>query len=147
MQTSFASLRFALALAVFLVYLVMAATFESLVHPFVVLFTIPLALVGVVLGILITGIDVSVIALIGVVMLVGIVVNNAIVLIDTVNQLRRGGMAKLEAVIARRSSPPAAHPHDHPDHRPRAAAHGAVPRRGRRTPRSAGHHGLLRARC
>jgi HAE1 family hydrophobic/amphiphilic exporter-1 len=99
MQTSFDSLRFALALAVFLVYLVMAATFESLIHPFVVLFTIPLALVGVVIGILVTGIDVSVIALIGVVMLVGIVVNNAIVLIDTVNQLRRSGMAKLEAVM------------------------------------------------
>ncbi len=99
MQTSFASLRFALALAVFLVYLVMAATFESLIHPLVVLFTIPLALVGVVVGILVTGIDVSVIALIGVVMLVGIVVNNAIVLIDTVNQLRRSGMAKLEAVM------------------------------------------------
>jgi len=99
MQTSFDSLRFALALAVFLVYLVMAATFESLIHPFVVLFTIPLALVGVVVGIYVTGIEVSVIALIGVVMLVGIVVNNAIVLIDTVNQLRRGGMAKIEAVI------------------------------------------------
>jgi len=99
MQTSFASLRFALALAVFLVYLVMAATFESLIHPLVVLFTIPLALVGVVVGILVTGIDVSVIALIGAVMLVGIVVNNAIVLIDTVNQLRRSGMAKLEAVM------------------------------------------------
>ncbi len=99
MQTSFDSLRFALALAVFLVYLVMAATFESLVHPFVVLFSIPLALVGVVLGIFITGIEISVIALIGVVMLVGIVVNNAIVLIDTVNQLRRAGMDKTEAVI------------------------------------------------
>ena len=99
MQTSFASLRFALALAVFLVYLVMAATFESLIHPFVVLFTIPLALVGVVLGVFVTGIDISVIALIGVVMLVGIVVNNAIVLIDTVNQLRRTGMDKAEAVI------------------------------------------------
>lgn len=99
MQTSFASLRFALALAVFLVYLVMAATFESLVHPFVVLFSIPLALVGVVIGLLVTGTEVSVIALIGVVMLVGIVVNNAIVLIDTVNQLRRAGMDKIEAVI------------------------------------------------
>ena len=99
MQTSFASLRFALALAIFLVYLVMAATFESLIHPFVVLFTIPLALVGVVAGMLLTGTEISVIALIGIVMLVGIVVNNAIVLIDTVNQLRRAGMAKLEAVI------------------------------------------------
>jgi len=99
MQRSFTSLRFALSLAVFLVYLVMAATFESLVHPFVVLFTVPLALVGVVLGLLVTGTEVSVIVLIGSVMLVGIVVNNAIVLIDTVNQLRRAGMAKIDAVI------------------------------------------------
>ncbi len=99
MKISFASLRFALLLAVFLVYLVMAATFESLVHPFIVLFTIPLALVGIVAGLLLTSTTVSVIVLIGVVMLVGIVVNNAIVLIDTVNQLRRSGMAKLEAVI------------------------------------------------
>jgi HAE1 family hydrophobic/amphiphilic exporter-1 len=99
MQTSFASLRFALGLAIFLVYLVMAATFESLVHPFVVLFTIPLALVGVVFGMLVTGTEISVIALIGVVMLVGIVVNNAIVFIDTVNQLRRRGADKLDAVI------------------------------------------------
>jgi HAE1 family hydrophobic/amphiphilic exporter-1 len=99
MKVSFASLRFALMLAVFLVYLVMAATFESLVHPFVVLFTIPLALVGVVAGLFISGTEISVIVLIGTVMLVGIVVNNAIVLIDKVNQLRRSGMEKMAAVI------------------------------------------------
>jgi HAE1 family hydrophobic/amphiphilic exporter-1 len=96
---SFASLRFALLLAVFLVYLVMAATFESLVHPFIVLFTIPLALVGAVAGLLVTSTGISVIVLIGVVMLVGIVVNNAIVLIDKVNRLRREGLEKLEAVV------------------------------------------------
>jgi len=99
MQTSFNSLRFALALAVFLVYLVMAATFESFLHPFLVLFTIPLALVGVVAGLLATGTTVTVIVLIGTVMLVGIVVNNAIVLIDTVNRLRRAGAEKRDAVI------------------------------------------------
>jgi len=99
MQVSFNSLRFALLLAVFLVYLVMAATFESLVHPFIVLFTIPLALVGAVAGLLATGTGVSVIVLIGVVMLVGIVVNNAIVLIDKVNRLRREGLERLEAVV------------------------------------------------
>ncbi len=99
MQVSFASLRFALALAIFLVYLVMAAAFESMLHPFIVLFTIPLALVGVVLGLLVTGTEISVIALIGTVMLVGIVVNNAIVLIDKINQLRRGGREKLDAVV------------------------------------------------
>jgi len=99
MQVSFASLRFAIALAIFLVYFVMAATFESLVHPFVVLFTIPLALIGVVIGLVVTSTPISVIVLIGTVMLVGIVVNNAIVLIDKVNQLRREGMDKLDAVV------------------------------------------------
>ncbi len=99
MKVSFDSLRFAIILAVFLVYLVMAATFESFLHPFLVLFTIPLALVGVVAGLLITGTNITVIVLIGVVMLVGIVVNNAIVLIDTINRLRRAGLAKKEAVI------------------------------------------------
>ncbi|MEJ2721866.1 MAG: efflux RND transporter permease subunit, partial [bacterium] len=99
MQTSFASLRFALALAIFLVYLVMAATFESFVHPFIVLFTIPLALVGVIAGLLVTGTTITVIVLIGVIMLVGIVVNNAIVLIDAINRLRRAGVDKLEAVV------------------------------------------------
>ncbi len=99
MQVSFAGLRFALILAVFLVYLVMAATFESFVHPLIVLFSVPLALVGVVLGLLVTATPISVIVFIGVVMLVGIVVNNAIVLIDTVNLLRRSGLGKSEAVL------------------------------------------------
>ena len=99
MQVSFNSLRFAMILAVFLVYLVMASTFESFLHPFLVLFTIPLALVGVVAGLWLTGTTITVIVLIGAVMLVGIVVNNAIVLIDTINRLRRGGLAKREAVI------------------------------------------------
>jgi HAE1 family hydrophobic/amphiphilic exporter-1 len=99
MRVSFASLRFAILLAVFLVYLVMAATFESLIHPFIVLFTVPLALTGVVLGLLVTGTEISVIVLIGTVMLVGVVVNNAIVLIDKINQLRRAGWSKRDAVI------------------------------------------------
>ncbi|HPF36698.1 MAG TPA: efflux RND transporter permease subunit [Candidatus Krumholzibacteria bacterium] len=99
MEQSFASLQFAIALAVFLVYLVMAATFESFLHPLLVLFTVPLALVGVVGALLLTGTEVSVIVLIGTVMLVGIVVNNAIVLIDTVNRLRRAGVGKEEALL------------------------------------------------
>ena len=99
MQTSFNSLRFAIMLAIFLVYLVMAATFESFLHPFLVLFTIPLALVGVVAGLLITNTPITIIVLIGTVMLVGIVVNNAIVLIDTVNRLRRAGVARRDAVV------------------------------------------------
>ncbi len=100
MKVSFASLRFALGLAVFLVYLVMAATFESFLHPLVVLFTIPLALVGVVAALMVTGTTISVIVLIGTIMLVGIVVNNAIVLIDTINRMRRSGMDKMDAIVS-----------------------------------------------
>jgi HAE1 family hydrophobic/amphiphilic exporter-1 len=86
-------------LAIFLVYIVMAATFESFIHPLIVLFTIPLAVIGVVAGLLLTGTDISVMVLIGVILLVGVVVNNAIVLIDCVNRLRRAGLDKFDAVI------------------------------------------------
>ena len=99
MQNSFRSMQFALALAIFLVYLVMASQFESLVHPFVILFTIPLALVGAVLALFITGTTVNVVAFIGVIMLAGIVVNNAIVLVDLINQLQAQGMEKIAAII------------------------------------------------
>jgi HAE1 family hydrophobic/amphiphilic exporter-1 len=99
MQRSFASLWFAMGLAIFLVYLVMAATFESFIHPLIVLFTIPLGFVGVAAGLLFTGTTITVMVLIGVIMLAGIVVNNAIVLIDAVNRMRRAGLDKLEAVV------------------------------------------------
>jgi hydrophobic/amphiphilic exporter-1 (mainly G- bacteria), HAE1 family len=96
---SFASLRFALLLAVFLVYLVMASQFESLLHPFVILFTVPMAVVGVALALLATGTSVNVMVLIGLVVLCGIVVNNGIVLIDYANQLRARGRLKVEALV------------------------------------------------
>lgn len=99
MQDSFRSMQFALALAIFLVYLVMASQFESLVHPLVILFTIPLALVGAVLALFLTGTTVNVVAFIGVIMLAGIVVNNAIVLVDLINQLQAKGMEKAAAII------------------------------------------------
>ena len=99
MQDSFRSMQFALALAVFLVYLVMASQFESLLHPLVILFTIPLALVGAVLALFITGTTVNVVAFIGVIMLAGIVVNNAIVLVDLINQLQAQGKEKLAAIV------------------------------------------------
>ncbi len=99
MAVSFRSLRFAMLLAIFLVYLVMAATFESFIHPFIVLFAVPLAVIGVVVGLFVTGTDISVMVLIGVILLVGVVVNNAIVLIDAVNRLRRAGLEKTDAVI------------------------------------------------
>jgi HAE1 family hydrophobic/amphiphilic exporter-1 len=99
MQESFDSMQFALLLAIFLVYLVMASQFESLIHPFVILFTIPLALVGAVLALFITGTTVNIVAFIGVIMLAGIVVNNAIVLVDLINQLRAQGKDRLDAIM------------------------------------------------
>ena len=100
MVRSFDSMKFAIALAIFLVYLVMASQFESLLHPFVIMFTIPLGVVGSALALSLKGENISVVVLIGIIMLSGIVVNNAIVLIDFVNQLRRNqSLSKIEAVI------------------------------------------------
>ena len=98
MTASFNSLLFALCLAIFLVYLVMASQFESLLHPFVILFSIPLAAVGVALALWLTGTSLSVIVFIGLIMLAGIVVNNAIVLVDLINQLRERGMERINAI-------------------------------------------------
>ncbi|TDK23464.1 efflux RND transporter permease subunit [Luteimonas aestuarii] len=99
LSQSIASLLFAFALAIFLVYLVMASQFESLLHPFVILFTIPLALVGAVLALLVTGNTISVVVFIGLILMVGLVVKNAIILIDKVNQLREDGLAKADAMV------------------------------------------------
>lgn len=96
---SMSSLLFAFGLAIFMVYLVMASQFESLLHPFVILFTIPLAMVGAVLGLLLTGNTISVVVFIGLILMVGLVVKNAIILIDKVNQLREAGVAKREALV------------------------------------------------
>jgi HAE1 family hydrophobic/amphiphilic exporter-1 len=85
---SFGYLGLALLAAVFLVYMVMASLFESLLHPFIIIFTIPLAFIGVVWGLIFTGTTLTITALIGGMLLVGIVVNNGIVLIDYINQLR-----------------------------------------------------------
>jgi HAE1 family hydrophobic/amphiphilic exporter-1 len=98
LDSSVKSLMFALGLAIFLVYLVMASQFESLLHPFVIMFSIPLAAVGAVLALKLTNSPVSVVVFIGLIMLVGIVVKNAIVLIDRVNQLREAGVAKRDAI-------------------------------------------------
>jgi len=98
MTQSFRSLAMAFALAVFLVYLVMASQFESLLHPFVILFTIPMGLIGSIWGLYITGTTINSVALIGIIMLAGIVVNNAIVLIDAINQARARGLERIEAI-------------------------------------------------
>lgn len=99
MENSFQSLQFALLLAIFLVYLVMASQFESLLHPLLILFTVPLACAGSIYGLFLSGTNVSVVVFIGLIMLAGIVVNNAIVLIDRINQMRASGVDKTAAII------------------------------------------------
>ena len=99
METSLNSLMLALALAIFLVYIVMASQFESLLHPFIIIFTIPLALIGVIIFLYLFDIPVSVVVFLGGIMLAGIVVNNAIVLVDYINQLRARGMKKIDAIL------------------------------------------------
>ncbi len=99
LEVSYRSLGFALCLAIFLVYLVMASQFESLLHPFVILLTVPLGLVGVVFALAATGTSLSVVVLLGAIVLAGISVNNAIVLVDYTNRLRAEGLSKRAALV------------------------------------------------
>jgi HAE1 family hydrophobic/amphiphilic exporter-1 len=99
MQQSLSSLRFALLLSVFLVYAIMAGTFEHLLHPLVILGSLPLAVVGVVLVLRPLGVPLSVVVLIGFIVLAGVVVNNAIVFVDAINRRRRlDGLPRIEAI-------------------------------------------------
>ncbi len=99
MKESFSTLALALILGILLVYMVMASQFESLLHPFIVMFEIPLAFIGVGLALFLSRQSLSIPSFMGLIMLGGIVVNNAIVLIDYVNQLRRQGLNKFEALV------------------------------------------------
>ncbi len=99
MAQSFGDLGPALLLAILLVYMVMAGQFESLLYPFAIMFSIPVAVTGVVLSLLLTGRSFSVPAFIGIIMMCGIVVNNAIVLVDYIRQLKNRGLARDEAVV------------------------------------------------
>jgi len=96
---SYRNLRLALLLAIFLVYLVMAAQFESFVHPFIIMFTVPLGAIGVFFTLLLFGKSLSIVVFIGAIMLSGIVVNNGIVLIDYINQRRRRGESTYDAIV------------------------------------------------
>ncbi len=97
-QESMNSLLFALALSVLLVYMVLAAQFESLLHPFTILLTIPLAVVGAILLFLVTGTTINIMGVIGIVMLAGIAVNNSIILVDRINQLKQS-MELTDAIV------------------------------------------------
>jgi len=98
-QETFTDLFTLMALIVILVFIIMAAQFESFTYPFVIMFSIPFALVGVILGLVATGTPLGVMSLLGILMLVGIVVNNGIVLVDYTNLCRERGMSVKEAVV------------------------------------------------
>ncbi|NLK21976.1 MAG: efflux RND transporter permease subunit [Epulopiscium sp.] len=99
MMDSFGSLGLALILAVVLVYMVLAAQFESFLHPFTIIFSIPLSITGAILALFITRRTINMVSFIGLIMLAGIVVNNAIVLIDYIIQLRQRGYSRTEAIL------------------------------------------------
>jgi len=98
-QDSMKNLGFALILSIILVYMVMASIFESLIHPFTVLLTIPFAIVGSILTFFLLGRNFNIMAIIGIIMLGGIAVNSSIILIDRINQLRREGLIRRDAII------------------------------------------------
>ncbi len=99
LRTAYSSLQFALILAVFLVYVVMACQFESILHPALVMTTVPLATIGVIYTLSAMSVSISILVYIGVIVLAGIVVNNAIVLVDYINQLIERGMLRGDAVV------------------------------------------------
>jgi len=99
MMTSFKWMAVAFCGAALIVYMVMASLYESFMAPFIIFLTIPLAVVGVIVMLFITGTSLSIVAFIGVIMLAGIVVNNSIVLVDYINQLRTRGYSIRDAVI------------------------------------------------
>ena len=98
-QDSMGGLVFALVLSVVLVYMVMASQFESLLHPFTILLTIPLALVGAILLFFVTGTTINIMGVIGIIMLSGIAVNSSIILVDRINQLKDDGLSLDDAIV------------------------------------------------
>ena len=99
MEEAFMELGVALIFSIFLVYIVLAVQFENLLQPFIIMFALPTTIIGVIGGLFVTNISLSVAGLIGIIMLAGIVVNNSIVLVDYINILRRRGMDQIEAII------------------------------------------------
>jgi len=99
MQESFGHLITALVLAILMVYLILAAQFESFLHPLTIMLSLPLALVGAIGGLLITGQTMSIFSMIGIIMLMGLVTKNAILLVDYTNTLRGQGLARREALV------------------------------------------------
>lgn len=99
MQDTFSDLTKVALLAIALVYMILASQFESLLYPFIIMFTLPFTIIGVALGLLVANETLNIVSFIGVIMLVGIVVNNAIVLIDYINRLKKEGLETHEAIV------------------------------------------------
>lgn len=99
MMESFEQLALALALGIFLIYMVMAVQFESFTYPFIIMFSLPTMMIGVLVGLFVSKVSLSITAIIGLIMLAGIVVNNGIILVDYINILRAKGMERMEAIV------------------------------------------------
>jgi HAE1 family hydrophobic/amphiphilic exporter-1 len=99
-KESMTSLAFALLLSLVLVYMVLASQFESLIHPFTILLTVPLSVVGAIGIFYLQGKALNIMAVIGIIMLVGIAVNDSIILVDAINQFRKSGMKLKESIVA-----------------------------------------------
>ena len=140
-QKAFRELVVSLVLALVLVYMVLACQYESFVDPLIVMFSVPLAAIGVLVTLFVTGTTLNVQSYIGCIMLGGIVVNNAILLVDQAGRLVGQGLPTTGCVGRSRAPPPAADSDDHPDHHFRAAAPGPGDRRGRRRPGAPGPSG------
>ncbi len=126
-RTPFVILAGAFALAILLIYMIMASQFEHFAHPFIIMFTVPLGIIGVIFGLFVTGRTVSLAALVGVIMLAGIAVNNGIVMIDYINQLIKQGRRQARGHPPGRDDAPAGRPADRPDDHPGHPAHGLLP--------------------
>ena len=98
-KETMSNLTFALILSIVLVFMVLAAEFESVIQPFVILLTMPFAIVGTIITFLLLGKSLNMMAYIGIIMLCGIAVSNAIILIDRINQLREDGLGKKDAIV------------------------------------------------
>ena len=124
MNEAFGGLFFSMGVAILAVYIVMVLALGSLMTPFIILFSLPLALIGAIPALLVTGNPLGISAMIGFLMLIGIVVTNAIVLLDFVEQLRARGVPTTEALVQGRQHPRATHPHDRGGDHPGALAGG-----------------------
>ncbi len=145
-RESFIALLGALILAVVLVYMVLASQFKSLIDPFIIMFSVPLGLIGVLWALFLTETNLSVTSFMGVIMMAGIVVSNGILLVDYTNRLRGRGMELAGGGDSGRANAAPAHSHDHPLHDPGPHSHGDRPGRrvGVERPHGdRGHRGTL----